>query len=172
MDGLFLSNATLAGLTQRTQREILEHFGVVISAMTQSPVTTGSASPQPAHPPANIPVQDGSGPPDFTVAMVRRLTKGISKKTLAALRVIAKSDTPEFHMKDVIDAIDDAETYMDLRGVWSAITRRSRAILDDFEARLIWWEDEGIYDDDENYLDHIARVSPMTHQSLKAHFAK
>lgn len=168
MDALLLSTTTLAGFTPATRAEILDHFGIAMDDLAQP--TVGSRS---AQPPANAPIQDGNSPSDFTVAMVRRLTKGISKKTLTALRVIANSDTPAFHQKDVIDAIDDAETYMDLRGIWSAITRRSRAILDDSEARLIWWDDEGIYDDDEeNYLDHVGRVSAMTHQSLKAHFAK
>jgi hypothetical protein len=159
IDGLLLSTTTLASFSEPTREEILAHYGIA-----------ASSAPQPVQSPVAAPSSADDTPPDLTVAMVRKLTKNVSDKTIAALRVIGKSDTPEFHMKDVIAAVDGAKTYMDLRGVWSAITRRSRAILDDPQATLIWWDDKGIYDDHENYIDHLARVSPITHQSLKTHF--
>jgi hypothetical protein len=37
------------------------------------------------------------------------------------------------------------------------------------EAYLVWRDDEGIFEG-EDYVDHVGRVSPMTHQSVKAHF--
>jgi hypothetical protein len=155
-DGLLLSTTTLAGFSEATRLEILEHFGVSVSGL-------------PTHDGAPRPAPDGEdGPPDLTVGMVRKLTKNVSDKTLSALRTIAMSPTPEFHQKDVLAAVG-ASGYMEARGVWSAITRRLRSIVSDSEAYLVWWEDEGIYEG-EDYVDHIGRVSPMTHQSLKAHF--
>jgi len=156
MDALLLSTAAVAGFSVATRTEILSHFGLMPAA--------GSDRARAAAP-APVPADDG--PPDLTVAMVRKLTK--NPRTLSALRVIAASDGPDFHMKDVIAAVAGAQDYMDLRGIWSAITRRTRAILGDSEALLIWWNDEGIYRG-EKYVDHIGRVSPITHQSLKAYF--
>lgn len=95
--------------------------------------------------------------------MARKLiAEPISAKSTAALRVIAESDTPEFHMKDAIAAAPETENYLDLRGAWSGITRRARKILGDSTADFVWWEGEQIYGDEENYVDHIGRVSSLT----------
>ena len=102
--------------------------------------------------------------------MVRKLTASLSDKTLNALKVIAQSDSPQFRMKDVIDKTVGAETYMDMRGVWSALTRRTRNIMDDRDVDLFWWLGESILDKDGNYVDHIGAVSPMTYHSLRTHF--
>lgn len=156
-DALLLSTTTLAGFSEATRLEILEHFSISISDVSTDEDALAALAPD-----------DADGPPDLTTGLVRKLTKGVSDKTLSALRAIAKSPTPEFHQKDVLAAVG-ASGYMEARGVWSAITRRLRSIVGDPDAYLVWWEDEGIYDG-EDYIDHIGRVSPMTHQSLKAHF--
>ena len=158
-DGFLLSTTTLAGFSDATRLEILKHFGVGGSDISTN---AGALMPTPSA------VVCGDGPPDLTVGLVRKLTKNISDKTLSALRAIAVSPTPEFHQKDVLAAVG-ASGYMEARGVWSAITRRLRSIVGDPEAYLVWWEDDGIFDG-EDYIDHIGRVSPMTHQSLKTHF--
>jgi len=73
-------------------------------------------------------------------------------------------------MKDVIDATSGADDYMGMRGVWSALTRRTRNILNDSDADLIWWVGEQIIDADGNYVDHVGEVAALTHESLKTHF--
>ncbi len=111
------------------------------------------------------------GPVELTPLLIRKLTKKLSKNTLLALRAIAQSPTEEFHMKDIIGAIDGVEDYMGLRGVWSGLTRRTRNILQDSNADIIWWGEEEIYDENENYVDHLGKVSKLTWKSLKAHFS-
>ncbi len=110
------------------------------------------------------------GPVELTPLLIKKLTKNLSKNTLIALQVIARSKTEEFHIKDVIDAIEGAKDYMDLRGIWSGLTRRTRNILQDSDADFIWWGDDK-YDDDDNHIDQIGEVSKLTLKSLKSHFS-
>jgi hypothetical protein len=158
---LFIPFADFPGFTEKTRNELFAYAGLP-TAVSAPPV---ASSPEPA--PVSSPIEEG--PPELTVAMARKLIAApINPKTASVLRVIAESPTPEFHMKDAIAAAPDTEIHSDLRGAWSGITRRSRKILGDPSADLIWWEGEQIYDGNENYVDHIGRVSPLTHQSLRA----
>lgn len=159
--GFLLSTAVFGGLTPSAQQEVLSAMG--LSGITQS----NSASP-PA--PSGVHAIDEDGPPELSLAFVRKLTDKLSEKTLTALKVIAQSDTPQFHMEDVINATNGASNYMHLRGVWSALTRRTRKILNDSDADLIWWDGKTFRDAQENYVDQIGRVSALTHTSLKTHF--
>lgn len=52
----------------------------------------------------------------------------------------------------------------------SALTRRTRNIMDDGEVDLIWWIGDSILDEDGNYVDHIGAIAPLTYQSLRSHF--
>jgi len=144
-------------LTPSAQQEILSamsfhdirQVNTTASAATQNPI-------------------DNDGPDELTLIFVRKLTKNLSDKTLNALKVIAQSDTPRFHMKDVIDATAGAKNYMDVRSIWSALTRRTRKILDDREADLIWWTKGDNANDDDN--DWVGSIAPLTHKSLKTYF--
>lgn len=159
--GFLLSTAAFGGLTPSAQQEVLLAMG--LSGIGPS----SAASPASKAAPRNI---DEDGPAELTLAFVRKLTDKLSDKTLNALKVIAQSDTPQFHMKDVIDATSGADDYMGMRGVWSALTRRTRNILNDSDADLIWWVGEQINDADGNYVDHVGEVAALTHESLKTHF--
>ena len=161
--GVLLSSAAFRSLSPMAQNEVLASIGftdVGVAVSQEQPVTSASASPR----------GDEEGPVEFTVALVRKLTHGLSEKTTTALKVIAQSDGPEFHMKDIIDRTDGADNYMDMRGVWSALTRRTRKIMDDDGVDLIWWIGESIHDKNGDYVDHIGKVSPMTYNSLRTHF--
>ena len=155
--GIYLSIDSYFELSQSAQAEIQAKMGL-------------KAPPPSTIEPAGLAPAMEEGPAELTVALVRRLAEKLGGKTSTALRVIAQSDAGKFRMSEVIGAIEDAETYMDVRAVWAALTRRTRKILDDREADLIWWEGDGVYDDDEEYVDHVGRVSPLTHRSLRAHF--
>lgn len=159
--GLLLSTAAFSGLTPSAQQEVLSAIG--LSSINQSSAISATAN---AVPRTNV----EDGPPEMTLALVRKLTDKLSDKTLMALKVIAQSDTPQFHLKDVINATSGASTYMDLRGIWSALTRRSRKVLSDSDADPIWWDGQKFYDAQGNYVDQILRVSTLTHTSLKTHF--
>ena len=152
----------MRGFSQSTQDELIAYLGV-------GPIAGTAASG--AQPPVVAPGRAAGeeGPVELTLALVRKLTDRLSDKTLTALRIIAQSKTHQFHMKDVIYATDGAKTYMDLRGVWSALTRRTRNILDDGDAELIWWVGENIYDG-KDYVDHIGEVAPPTHSALRSFF--
>lgn len=156
-NGLFLTIDSLRKLSMSAQQELLDSIGVLEQRGEQTVAVNNILS-------------NDDGPIELTAAMVRKLTEGLSGNTITALKTIASSETPKFHLKDVIEAIDGAKDYMDLRGVWSALTRRTRKIADDKEARLTWWDAEGIYDENKEYIDHIISVSDLTHKSLQSYF--
>lgn len=165
MNGLLLSSDAFKSLSANTQQEVLASIGLGdISGVSPTSKDGGQGTAQ------IVQSQDGDGPVELTVAMVRKLTANLSDKTLTALKIIAQSSTPQFHMADVIAGTDGAVDYMDMRGVWSALTRRTRKITGDASADLIWWIGEPIDDADEKYVDHIGSLSPLTHQSLRTHF--
>ncbi len=155
--GIYLSMDSYFELSQSAQAEIQAQMG--LKAPQPSTLETAGLVPS-----------TEEGPVELTVALVRRLAEKLGGKTSTALRVIAQSDAGEFRMSEIIGAIEDAENYMDVRAVWGALTRRTRKILGDQDAALIWWEGDGVYDDAEEYTDHVGRVSPLTHRSLRTHF--
>ena len=157
--GIFLSTSFLAKLSAPTRAEILKQMGLESSAKVASENLSHETFDGPT-----------DGPAELTVALVRRLTDGLGAKTMGALRVIAKSDSPEFRLSDVVAATEGAESYRDLRAVWGALTRRTHKILDDAQADLVWWNTQEEFDDDEAYVDHVGRVARLTHQSLRVHF--
>lgn len=160
--GFFLSTAAFGSLSPSAQQEILSVMGLNGLDHNIAVIPPTVEAPRPL---------DGDGPAELTLAFVRKLTDKLSDKTLNALKVIAQSETPQFHMKDVIDATSGANDYMGMRGVWSALTRRTRKILNDSDADLIWWVGEQINDADGNYVDHLGEVAALTHESLKTHFS-
>lgn len=156
--GIYLSMDSYFDLSASAQAEIQALMG--LRALPSSTVETTGLHPAMEE-----------GPVELTLALVRRLAEKLGSKTTAALRVIAQSDTGEFRMSEVIGAIEGVENYMDIRAVWGALTRRTRKILDDKSADLIWWEGDGVHDDAGEYVDHVGRVSPLTHRALRAHFS-
>lgn len=159
--------AALAGFSKSTRDELLRYAGLVGVAGGASS-NDGEASSSTV---AASVVHEESGPPDFTVAMARKLiAQPISEKSTAILRKIAESPTANFCLKDIVAAAPEVQIPADLRGAWSGITRRARNILGDPDAEMIWWENEPRHDGDGNYVDHDGRVSALTHQSLRAAF--
>jgi hypothetical protein len=64
--------------------------------------------------------EPGQEPVELPFSLARRLAaEPINSRTVQALRLIASSPTPEFHMKNVIDGIPGAKGYLDVRGIWS-----------------------------------------------------
>jgi hypothetical protein len=111
----------------------------------------------------------GYEPVELTQFLVGRLAAHpIHPKTVQVLRFIASCDQPEFYLEEAVDAVRGAKSYLDLRGVWAGLTRRTRNILDDPEVILIQWRES--YDERGNYVDYLGKVAPMTHASLRKHF--
>ncbi|WP_306133458.1 hypothetical protein [Roseivivax marinus] len=158
MDGLFISVESFNSLSPSARAEIEALYGLTSGAvMTAAPKRT----PGDLH----------EGPVEIPPALVRALVDRLNPKTMTALRVIAESEDGRFLLSDVIEAVDDAETYMDVKGVWSGLTQRTRNILQDKKADLIWWEGDWLYDEGKDEkADHVGRVAPMTYQSLRKHF--
>ncbi len=158
---LMLSVADIATLSASAQEELRQLIFPAIAS--DVPAKSRVQSEQ-----AEMAPEVDEGPADLTVALCRRLiAQPIHDKSLAILRTIAESETPVFRMADALAAAPEANEPNDLRGAWSGLTRRTRKILSDDQADLIWWEGEGIFDEDDNYVDHVGRVSPLTHQSLR-----
>ncbi len=164
MDGILLSTTAFKSLSAAAQQEVLSSIGL---GNLKTAATAHAATSAPAPSPAS---DGGDGPVELTVALVRKLTDKLGDKTLNALKIIARGDSPQFHMKDAIAGTAGAKNYMDMRGVWAALTRRTRNIMNDGQVDLIWWIGNPILDDDGNYIDHLGAISPLTYQSLRSHF--
>jgi hypothetical protein len=98
----------------------------------------------------------------------RLIARPIFSKTLCVLRFIAASEKPEFLLEDVVRAVPGAKSYMDLRGAWAGLTRRTRKLLDDPDALLVHWRE--VYDSEGNWVDWVGAISKMTHTSLRKQF--
>lgn len=162
--GLLLSTSAFQSLSASAQREVLKSIGLEVGSIS---TLAPAKSVDGGH---NAVSRPTDGPVELTLAMVRKLTENLSDKTLTALKIIASSGSPQFHMRDVIEGTAGASNYMDVRAVWSALTRRTRKITDDLDADLIWWVGDEIYDDDDAYVDHVGAIAPLTYQSLRTHF--
>lgn len=166
MNGILLSTSAFKSLSASAQQEVLSSIG-----LNGIPTPSSAENAARDDAPAGLTGGDnGEGPVELTVAMVRKLTDKLGDKTLNALKIIAQADSPQFHMKDVIARTAGAKNYMDMRGVWSALTRRTRNIMDDSKVDLIWWIGDSIFDGDGNYVDHVGSISPLTYHSLRSHF--
>jgi hypothetical protein len=130
------------------------------SGIPAAPDAQGAAS-------AGISILDSEdGPTELTLSLAGRLiAQPISAKTLQVLRTIASREAPQFRLQEIVDAVPGATTYRDVSGVWAALTRRTRRMLNDPSAELIQWHPH--YDADGKYVDWIGRVAPMTHASLR-----
>lgn len=159
--GLFISIAAFSSLSSTAQKEVFSAIG--LSTISEGNGLTLELNSMPQSTSEDIPAE-------LTLGLVRKLTEKLSEKTLVALKIIAQSNTPKFRMNDVIDATEGASSYLDMRGVWSALTRRTRKILDDSDADLIWWDEQLSTDKSENKFDWIGEVAPLTHKSLKTYF--
>ncbi len=102
---------------------------------------------------------------ELSPGQARDFVAGCGPKTRAALEAMAKSKTRFFNMQAVAAALKVPNE--DLVGVWRGLTRRVRTITGDPKAYLIYWHGEGIYDDQENYLDHRGELTELTYASLR-----
>jgi hypothetical protein len=148
--GIFLSLATISTLSAATQEELQNYLFPAASAASDAPIALPAG-------PAAAAVED-DGPPDLSVAQARKLLAGCSERPAAALRFIAEQPQTHFPYRALLEAIgtDSSGT---IRGTLAAITRRTRTVLGDSDAELIWYEGE---------KDHwTASVSEMTRTSLR-----
>jgi hypothetical protein len=150
-DGFFLSSVSFAGLSASTQAEILSCLAS-LSSPTRAAVVASAGS------------DEEDGPADLSENQARKLVEGCSQKTITAIRVIANAPLSGFRMRDVGEALGIDLEKSDIRGVWSAITRRTRNVLGDPDADLIWW--------DKLADEWVGWVSPTTHRSLRKVMAK
>lgn len=153
---LVMPMSIFASLSTEAQAEIM---GAMMNGAAPSTLSSPVASE----------MDRDEGPAELTKALVRKLTSTMGEKTTNALRAIAEGDR-RFRSSTVLNATGGADLLKDLRGVWAAITRRTRTVLGDSDVDLIWWDEDGQYDDDGNYIDHEGEVSELTHKSLRAHF--
>jgi hypothetical protein len=159
--GLFLSSADFNGLSPSTQHEILNSIG--LSRATSSSL----AAPPPG---VALQVSNEEGLCELTLPVVRKLADKLGEKTLSALRAIAKNETTQFYLQDIMKATGNSDDAQGMRAVWSALTRRTRKILDDDNAILIVWDRQTNNHDDNSDPDYLGKIAPLTQQSLKSYF--
>jgi hypothetical protein len=102
---------------------------------------------------------------ELSPGQVRDFVAGCAPKTRAALEAMARSETRFFNLKDLAATLK--VPHNDLVGVWRGLTRRVRTVTGDPKAYLIYWHGEGVYDDQENYLDHLGELTELTYSSLR-----
>lgn len=99
-------------------------------------------------------------------SQAREFYSGCGEKTRKALEVIAKSDSRQFHLADVAEAVGAKPD--ELRGVWGGLKRRLYTVADNNDCYLINWErHDPVHDNDDNYIDHIGEVSELTYQAFR-----
>jgi len=94
---------------------------------------------------------------DLSVGQLKKVIGGCSDRPKHALKIIANCDENGFLLRDIASEMD--EEIGNMRTVWSAITRRVRAVLDDNSATLISWEE---YDG-----DWVGRLSDITFNNIQ-----
>jgi hypothetical protein len=151
--GVFLSQDELSILSAETQEEIRN---LLFGQQTNPRLP----SHEPDLPTAEV--GENEGPTDLSPAQARKLVAGCSERPTKALKFIAEQPTTQFPYRAVLQVVgrDSSGT---MRGTLAAITRRTRTVLGDPDAELIWYTGEG-------EADWIGSVSPMTHSSLRKAF--
>jgi len=152
--GIFLSHSALSSFSSSTRDELQRYLFNYRAEEIDGPAEVDAIS--------TISEDEPDGPADLSVAQARKLVAGCSDRPKAALRFIAEHVTTSFPYQDMVKAIglDSSGT---IRGVLAAITRRTRTVLGDPQADLIWFEGEPD--------TSIGTVSDMTRSSLRKVFA-
>jgi hypothetical protein len=130
-------------------------FQVELQEYVQTQMSGGVGQDDEAGPTA---MGDDEEPADLSTAQAKKFLDRVSDKVRSTIRVIAEADDSGFEMAAVRKALRLGEEE-DLRGVWGGITKRTRTVLGDEEAYLIWWN--------ELDTDWVGRVSSMTHRSFR-----
>jgi hypothetical protein len=97
----------------------------------------------------------------------RKFVEGCGDKTRTAVRTIAENSSRFFALAAVAKALKVGPE--DLAGVWAGITKRTRTVLGDREAKLIAWGDEEY--ENEKYVNQPASISETTYRSLRKVFS-
>jgi hypothetical protein len=92
----------------------------------------------------------------------------LNEKTRKTLRAIAELG-PKFGYKQLATSVG-VSSISDLGGVWAAITRRTRNVLNDRTASLVYWDPDTVEWDKDEYVDQQASVTTQTCTSLRQAF--
>ncbi|WPZ32234.1 hypothetical protein T8K17_13380 [Thalassobaculum sp. OXR-137] len=155
--GVFLSSTALTLLSDVALEEVLS--AVQGSSSSKRKVSEASSTYA-----VGGEGEGEEGPSDLTVAQARKLVNGCSERPRKALRLISERGSTEVLTSDLESyvGLDEAGG---LRGVYAALTRRTRNVTGDPDANLIWWDsdltEEGSY---------RGRLSDMTVTSLRKVF--
>lgn len=139
-----------------------------LSAPTRNEIVTlllGASSIHDEPAPEPLAIDDeADGPIDLSVAQARNVINGCSERPKRALRFVAEQPGPEVLMS-VLEEHVGRDNTGGLRGVYGAITRRTRNVMGDPNADFFWWDDEGLPEGEKRGV-----VSQMTHSSLRKAF--
>ena len=87
------------------------------------------------------------------------MLEGCSDKTKAVLRAVFARDERDFILDDLAKGLNVENGA--LGGAWAGITKRTRKVLGDQDARLIWWEKDGVQG------HWVGTTSEMTFHSMR-----
>ena len=151
--GVFISAATLNSASPALRSKILE---LIMGAETAVPSSSSDSG-----------IHDDNFV-EFSPGQIKTFIDGCSDKTRAALEVMARSPSRQFQLADVASALNVEPS--ELRGVWGGLTRRTQTVSGDPNAYLIYWAGDPVYNENEEYVDHVGELTEMTYQSLRKAF--
>jgi len=153
-DGIFITTTTIKSLPKPEQDFL---FGIISGREMVAPESQSVVD--------DADVEDDHFA-ELSPGQARDFYSGCGSKTRKAIDVIADSASHRFQLADIAKAL--GEQPGNLRGVWSGLTRRLKTITGDSSAYLIDWEkNKGVFDDDDNYIDHTGEVTEMTYRSFR-----
>lgn len=95
----------------------------------------------------------------------REFIRGGSKEARLTIDAITKGRRRYFMASDVAEALE--VEYEVLRYRWQALTRRTRTITDNKSSYLIYWDEKGVYDDNEEEIDWCGWLTPETRDAFR-----
>lgn len=110
----------------------------------------------------NVPLET-ERPADLSEAQAAIFLERCSEKTIQVLRGIIAAGSREFRLKAFAQALD--LTLDQLGNVWGGLTKRTRTVLGDRNAKLVVFQNH--YDEKHNWTDATGRLSEQTFESLR-----
>lgn len=111
--------------------------------------------------PAAGPQADEEEPVEMSFGQAKRFLAGCSEKSISIMKHVVMQPNP-FRYKDLLTALGDSVD--DAGGVWGGLTKRTRTITGEKNARLIIW-DETMKED-----GMVGRMSDVTRNAFRKAF--
>lgn len=132
--GIYISAEDFRGMSDELRASLHDWLAGAEGGTALEPAEATVATP-------GGPDEEG-GPADLSLAQCKRLLEGCSDKTKAVLRAVFARDERSFILDGLAKELGVGNGA--LGGAWAGITKRTRGVLGDVGALLIWWEKDSV----------------------------